>query len=262
RRRTVRCPAGRYRPATIGRHADWGGSSAPGSPACARRHAGRGRAAGARLPQLVGRHPRRPHRRRRLLRALRLPDHHPAPRRVEAQRTDLAGALLRTSRVAPAAGTHPDDRDVLGRRPRGSRVAVRLRDPPRDPTDRRLHGQLGLRGRIRPRSARPHLVAVGGGAVLPPLAGDPHRAAALARTVVDPSPYHWLEAGGFTLVAICAAAVLAALVVRPVAPLVAVFALPPLVEIGRVSYGIYLWHYPLLLLLYPQTGARGPVALA
>src|SRR5205807_920865 len=242
RRRTVRCPAGRYRPATIGLHADWGGSSAPGSPACARRHAGRGRAAGARLPQLVGRHPRRPHRRRRLLRALRLPDHHPAPRRVEAQRTDLAGPLLRTSRVAPAAGTHPDDGDVLGRRPRGSRVAVRLRHQmvSGGATWLRVYGGFDTRADALLAGCAlalgAHLAAGRRPPMLPVAVAALLGAGCLARIVVDPSPYHWLEAGGFTLVAICAAALLAALVVRPVAPLVAVFALPPLVEIGRVSY--------------------------
>ncbi|MDB5068855.1 MAG: oatA [Chloroflexi bacterium] len=84
----------------------------------------------------------------------------------------------------------------------------------------------------------------------------------LARIIIDPSPYDGLKAGGFTVVALCATALLAALVVRPLPPLVALFALPPLAAAGRVSYGIYLWHYPLLLLLFPQAAARGPLALA
>jgi peptidoglycan/LPS O-acetylase OafA/YrhL len=80
--------------------------------------------------------------------------------------------------------------------------------------------------------------------------------AALAAVVRMADPYGWLLHGGFAVVAIAASLVLAALVARPWAPLVSLFSLRPLVAVGRVSYGVYLWHFPLIVMVYPQVASR------
>jgi peptidoglycan/LPS O-acetylase OafA/YrhL len=56
----------------------------------------------------------------------------------------------------------------------------------------------------------------------------------------------WLYQGGFTLVALCAAVMLAALAEKQwwLGP---ILALRPLRAIGRVSYGIYIWHLPIFV---------------
>jgi peptidoglycan/LPS O-acetylase OafA/YrhL len=68
--------------------------------------------------------------------------------------------------------------------------------------------------------------------------------------------------GGFLLAAACAgAAILAA--VRPGGRLRALLALAPLPAVGRISYGLYLWHWPADVVLSPdRTGLRGAWLLA
>ncbi len=52
---------------------------------------------------------------------------------------------------------------------------------------------------------------------------------------------------GFLAVAVVTATVLATLVLQPRHPLSRLLALPPLAWVGqRLSYGLYLWHYPIL----------------
>jgi len=59
----------------------------------------------------------------------------------------------------------------------------------------------------------------------------------------------FLDDGGYTLVALAAAALLAYLVVEPHAPLARVLAVRPVRDVGRISYGLYLWHLPVFLVL-------------
>ena len=59
--------------------------------------------------------------------------------------------------------------------------------------------------------------------------------------------------GGLVLCSILTAIVIAVLV-HPASILSKFWGLPPFVWIGKRSYGIYLWHYPILLLMVPQNG--------
>jgi peptidoglycan/LPS O-acetylase OafA/YrhL len=54
--------------------------------------------------------------------------------------------------------------------------------------------------------------------------------------------------GGFTLFALGIAANLAVLLLWPPKFALRVLRFPPLVWIGKISYGLYLWHYPLIVL--------------
>jgi peptidoglycan/LPS O-acetylase OafA/YrhL len=65
----------------------------------------------------------------------------------------------------------------------------------------------------------------------------------------------WLENGGYALIAVAAAAVLAHLVVAPSGVMARTLALRPVRGIGRISYGLYLWHLPVFLVLdHRRTG--------
>ena len=65
------------------------------------------------------------------------------------------------------------------------------------------------------------------------------------------SPF--LYRGGLVLCSVLTAIVIAVLV-HPASILGKFWGLSPFVWIGKRSYGIYLWHYPLLLLIVPQNG--------
>ncbi len=76
---------------------------------------------------------------------------------------------------------------------------------------------------------------------------------------LDPFDYQ----GGFTLSALSAAAVIIGAVCVPTGPLARVLSLRVLVWIGTVSYGAYLWHYPVFVYLdYDRTGLTGTGLLA
>jgi peptidoglycan/LPS O-acetylase OafA/YrhL len=69
--------------------------------------------------------------------------------------------------------------------------------------------------------------------------------------------------GGFLLSAMSAAAIVVAAVCVPGGPVGRVLSLRPMVWMGTVSYGAYLWHYPVFVYLDPsRTGLSGLSLLA
>jgi peptidoglycan/LPS O-acetylase OafA/YrhL len=72
----------------------------------------------------------------------------------------------------------------------------------------------------------------------------------------------FLYDGGFLLMALATAAVIAAAVSHQRGPVARLLSFAPLVFIGRISYGLYLWHYPLFIWLSPaRTGFAGSALL-
>jgi peptidoglycan/LPS O-acetylase OafA/YrhL len=64
--------------------------------------------------------------------------------------------------------------------------------------------------------------------------------------------------GGFTLVAALSALVIYQVVHAPSLVSTVVLRARPLVLTGKISYGIYLWHYVVLRALFPEHGLPGP----
>ncbi|HTY73693.1 MAG TPA: acyltransferase family protein [Actinomycetes bacterium] len=68
----------------------------------------------------------------------------------------------------------------------------------------------------------------------------------------------WLYDGGFALLCVSVALVLDGLRRAPRGPAARALSWRPLVLVGLISYGLYLWHWPLFLLLTPErTGLHG-----
>jgi peptidoglycan/LPS O-acetylase OafA/YrhL len=83
---------------------------------------------------------------------------------------------------------------------------------------------------------------------------------ALVTGARDDAP--WLYPWGFLGVALATSLLIAALVSHPRGPVSAMLSTPPLVALGRISYGVYLWHWPVYQMLDGErTGLRGPSLL-
>ncbi|HUP28252.1 MAG TPA: hypothetical protein VM409_07440, partial [Chloroflexia bacterium] len=108
-------------------------------------------------------------------------------------------------------------------------------------------GALAAGGMILPsaRAARlTRLLAVAGAGMLAYLVLD-------AAWLGNMSVYYWI----YTLIALCAVSLILHLLVSPQGHMAQVLSWKPLVQVGIVSYGIYLWHNPLFHLMH--TGPDG-----
>lgn len=68
----------------------------------------------------------------------------------------------------------------------------------------------------------------------------------------------WIYRGGFLVFAVASALLLASVQAAPDGVTSRLFSLAPLVWVGQLSYGLYLWHWPVYVVLSPaRTGMAG-----
>ena len=72
-------------------------------------------------------------------------------------------------------------------------------------------------------------------------------------TVADGVDAPWVLRGGLVAASLAAALLIWSVVARPAWPAARLLAWPPLVALGRISYAVYLWHWPALILLTSAT---------
>lgn len=77
-------------------------------------------------------------------------------------------------------------------------------------------------------------------------------ALAIIAALIRLNDYQGLLKGGYTLVAVCSALIIAHILVAPTALLPRILSLRPLAAVGRVSYGIYLYHYPFFIYFHDR----------
>jgi len=74
-----------------------------------------------------------------------------------------------------------------------------------------------------------------------------------------PDTAAWMYRGGYAAFGLCVAAVITSAVQPGRFALRSFLSLAPLVWIGRISYGLYLWHWPVIVVASPaRTGLDGP----
>ncbi len=71
----------------------------------------------------------------------------------------------------------------------------------------------------------------------------------------------WLYRGGFLAVDVLAAAVIAVTMLHPASPAGRMLRMRPLVGLGIISYGLYIWHFPIFLWLTSASVGFGGTAL-
>ena len=116
----------------------------------------------------------------------------------------------------------------------------------------RRRGEVGMAPAVRSRWARRGLTAL----ALIGLAGT----AALTYAVTGTDAFAYR--GGFLLSALAAAALVVGAVCVPSGPVARVLSLRVMVLIGTISYGAYLWHFPVFIALDRATGSTGVVSVA
>lgn len=89
-------------------------------------------------------------------------------------------------------------------------------------------------------------------------AGPLALAAVLGLMVVITERTSWLYEGGFLVFALASAALVVSVQAHPEGVVARAFAWRPVVRVGRISYGLYLWHWPVYVVLSPaRTGMSG-----
>ena len=66
-------------------------------------------------------------------------------------------------------------------------------------------------------------------------------------------PPWWVWNGGLVAIAVCGALVIVGVLRAPTSPLARVLSIKPLRWIGLISYSLYLWHWPVIVLMTPVT---------